>query len=104
MDFDQQLGLLSCAFAKWNAEEKKIFFSQLLEYVIPGRLFVLAECMNTMNIQQSEAFTAELHAVLAFVDAWSNAERNLMIDHLETLDSQYVREFDEMIAKSAGQA
>lgn len=104
MEFEQQLVVLSAAFVRWSAEEKKAFFSQLLERVIPGRLFALAEWMEAMSLQHSEKFLAELRAVLSFVDSWSDAQRNVMVDHLETLDCSAVRQFDDMIAQSSGQA
>eukprot|EP00117_Sycon_ciliatum_P046243 scpid19179/ scgid33142/ len=101
--FREELDFISGTFLQWNFGEKKMFLNQLVQRVIPNKLFLLAECLDDLNFEQSESFVLALRTTLALVDGWCNVRRNLMVDHLEELDPDSLQYFNTLIRDSSGQ-
>jgi len=91
-------------FKTWTSLQKELFLKDLTKKAVPHKVDLLLEGFSEMNVNNQRApniFECQLSMFGRWFTQWSIAERNFMLERLETVDPLFVEEFYSRIRNTS---
>lgn len=88
-------------FSGWSLMQKQDFLKDLLDKLVPDNVDTLFDSMKGLGVQDRppSIFECQLKLFTEWFAEWSDSERNDFLLRLRTLDSEFVKSFEEEVQK-----
>ena len=85
---------------EWSPMQRQDFLKELLDKAIPCHLDSLFDSLGTMNVtdRPPSIFQCQLKLFRQWFDAWSHAEKSVLMIKLREVCPPFVEEFDRQLS------
>ncbi|ESO94182.1 hypothetical protein LOTGIDRAFT_118580 [Lottia gigantea] len=92
-------------FQGWSAMQKSNFLKDMLDKAVPNNVDALFDAMDCMSVRDRppSIFQCQLKLFTQWFAAWSEAERNQFLIQLQSIDPNFVAQFNFEVQQMNGQ-
>jgi len=92
-------------FANWTHSQRDEFMTDLVNKAVPHKLLTIVGSMSSLGVSDCEqtVFACQLRLFGQWFSAWTDDQRNSLLEQLSNVDTSFVDLLNCKIAATAGQ-